>query len=167
MREWCDVAHVYRKCGPLIEDEPEPDCPGHDPVMTDTNRKEPQPATAILLYTPAMSNQPKRHVTVSLRMTRFELPPVESALVVGRRSPIGSNALEKALGELLPGVFRRIEVQHPVIEALIVRDSHTRRISEDKLVRLLIRHAEDMMDETETLRVTADLVISSSEDIEL
>ena len=114
-----------------------------------------------------MSNEPKRHVTVSLRMTRFELPPVESALVVGRRAPIGSNALEKALAELMPGTFRRIEVEHPVIEAVIIRESHSRRISEDGLVRLLIRHAEGMMDETEALRVTAELVITSSEEIEL
>src|SRR5437868_13114559 len=114
-----------------------------------------------------MSDQPKRHVNVSLRMTRFELPPVESALVVGRRAPIGSNALEKALAELMPGTFRRIEVEHPVIEAVIIRESHSRRISEDRLVRLLIRHAEGMMDETEAFRVTAELVISSSEEFEL
>ena len=100
-------------------------------------------------------------------MTRFELPPVQSALVVGRRSPFGSKSLEKALAEIMPATFRRIEVEHPVIEAVIVRESHLRRISEEKLVGMLVRHAEDMMDETEALRVTADLVISSSEDIEL
>jgi hypothetical protein len=100
-------------------------------------------------------------------MTRFELPPVASALVVGRRSPIGSNALEKALAEIMPGMFRRVEVEHPIIEAVIVRESHLRRISEDTIVGLLIRHAEDMMDETDALRVTAELVISSSEDIDL
>ncbi len=50
---------------------------------------------------------------------------------------------------------------------MIIRESHSRRISEDRLVRLLLRHAEGMMDETEALRVTAELVISSSEEIEL
>jgi hypothetical protein len=119
------------------------------------------------LYTPGMSDKPKRQVTVSLRMTRFELPPIESALVVGRKSPIGSNALEKALGEIMPGSFRRVAVEHPIIEAVIIRAVHTRRISEEGLVRLLVRHAEDMMEETEALRVTADLVFSSSEDIDL
>jgi|SRR5678816_1334161 hypothetical protein len=114
-----------------------------------------------------MSSQLKRHVNVSLRMTRFELPPVESALVVGRKAPIGSNALEKALAEIMPGTFRRIEVEHPIIEAVIIREAQSRRISEDGLVRLLVRHAEGMMDETEALRVTAELVITSSEDIEL
>src|SRR5690242_15989269 len=105
-----------------------------------------------------MTNPPKRHVTVSLRMTRFELPPVESALIVGRRSGIGSIALEKALGEMMPGTFHRIEVQHPIIEAVIVREPHFRRITQEGLVELLVRHAEGMMDETEALRVTADLV---------
>jgi hypothetical protein len=114
-----------------------------------------------------MSNQPKRHVTVSLRMTRFELPPVESALIVGRRSGIGSMALEKALAEMMPGTFHRIAVEHPVIEAVILREPHFRRISQEGVIQLLIRHAEGMMDETEALRVTADLVISTSEEIDL
>jgi hypothetical protein len=113
-----------------------------------------------------MSDRPKRHITVSLRMTQFEIPPVNSALIVGRRSPIGSNALEKAMEEILPGAFVRVEVQHPVIEAVIVRRSIARRISQDKLVDLFVRHAEDMMEDTEALRVTCELVVSSSEELE-
>jgi hypothetical protein len=100
-------------------------------------------------------------------MTRFELPPVEGALIVGRKSPIGSNALEKALGEILPGAFCRVEVQHPVIEAVIVREANTRRIGRERLIELLVRHAENMMEDTEALRVTFDLVISSTEEFDL
>jgi hypothetical protein len=114
-----------------------------------------------------MSDRPKRHVTVSLRITRFELPPVATALVVGRKSPIGSNALEKALAEIMPGAFCRVEVEHPVIEAVIMRETIARQISRDKLIQLFVRHAEDMMDETEALRVACDLVINSTEDLEV
>jgi hypothetical protein len=114
-----------------------------------------------------MSELPKRHVMVSLRMSRFELPPVESALIVGGKSPIGSNALAKALDEIMPGAFRRVEVQHPVIEAVLIRESDAGRIGAEKLVQLYVRHAEGMMEQTEVLRVTSDLVISSSEEFEI
>jgi hypothetical protein len=114
-----------------------------------------------------MSDRPKRHVTVSLRMSRFELPPVESALIVGRKSSIGSNALVKALDEIMPGAFRRVEVQHSVVEAVVLRESDLGRIGAEKLVQLYVRHAEGMMEETEVLRVTSDLVIASTEEFEL
>jgi hypothetical protein len=114
-----------------------------------------------------MSDRTKRHIAVTLRMSQFELPPVNSALVVGRRSPIGSNALENALEEILPGAFVRVEVQHPVIEAVLVRRSITRRIDQDKLVELFVRHAQDTMEDTEALRVTCELVVSSVEEFEL
>jgi hypothetical protein len=119
------------------------------------------------VYTPVMSDRPKRHVTVTMKMSRFELPPVESALVVGRKSPIGSNALEKALAEIMPGAFQRVEVQHPVIEAVIVRTADARLVNADKLVDMFVRNAEGVMQDTEALRVTCGVVISTTEELEV
>ncbi|MEC7521226.1 MAG: hypothetical protein VYE22_15215 [Myxococcota bacterium] len=100
-------------------------------------------------------------------MSRFELPPVQSALVVGRKAPIGSRAMEKALAEMMPEAFTRIEVDHETIEAVIVRRAHLRRLPEERLVALLVRQTESVIDETEMLRVTMELEISLTEELEV
>ncbi|HBQ13239.1 MAG: hypothetical protein RLP09_10860 [Sandaracinaceae bacterium] len=111
--------------------------------------------------------EPKRRVSVDLRMSRFELPPVQSALVVGRKAPIGSRAMEKALAEMMPDAFVRIEVDHETIEAVIVRKAHLRRLPEERLVSLLVRQTESVIDETEMLRVTMELEITLTEELDI
>jgi hypothetical protein len=94
---------------------------------------------------------PQVQVDMRVRMSRFRLPPVESALAVGRNAPIGAKAMTKAFEEMLPGEFRTVAVDHATIEAIIVRVAHLRRVPQDKLIRTLVRHAEQLMSDTEML----------------
>lgn len=112
-------------------------------------------------------SKPSRRVSIDVRLSRFDLPPVESALVVGRRAVIGSRAMEKALEEMMPEAFVRIDVEHPMIEALLVRRAHLRRVPEETLVAFLIRHAEAVIDDTEMLRVSMNLEVAVTEELEL
>lgn len=115
----------------------------------------------------AMTSKSRRRVTVGLRMSHFELPPVEGALIIGRKAPIGSLAMEKALTEMMPGTFVRVPVEHPIIEAVIVRQSHLKRIDHGRLIELLIRNSEDVIEETEALRVSIELELSTVEELDL
>jgi len=105
--------------------------------------------------------------SVELRLQRFHLPPVESALAVGKRAPIGPRALEKALVEIMPEQFERIDVDHEIIEALLMNKSHLRRVPRERLVSLIVRHAERLMDATEILHVSMDIELSVAERLEL
>lgn len=102
---------------------------------------------------------------MDLRLSAFHLPPVRSALVVGKRSSIGPNALEKALQEMMPGSFRRVDVEHDVIQSLLVNEVHLRRLPEDELVALVIRHAEGIIDASETLHVEIEIELHVREDL--
>lgn len=109
----------------------------------------------------------KARIEMSLRLSRFRLPPVESALAIGRRAVIGSNAMAKALEEMLPGQFQKIDVEHELIEAIIVRKVHLTRVPEDRLVPILLRHAERFMSDTDTLHFDLALEVSVSESLEI
>ncbi|MGE0784878.1 MAG: hypothetical protein AB7S26_04255 [Sandaracinaceae bacterium] len=109
----------------------------------------------------------KRRATVNMKATRFNLPPVESALIVGKKAPIGSRAMEKALAEMLPDAFIRIDVQHSVIESLIVRQAHLKRIPRDQLVGYLVEQCGSIMDDSEMLRVSLEIEIESSQELDL
>ena len=110
---------------------------------------------------------PAARADLRIRLSRFNLPPVQSALVVGKRASIGSRAMAKALDEMMPGAFKRIDVDHPLIESILCRDVHLRRISSEKLIPLIVRHAEAFMADTDTLHFDINIDVFIRESVEL
>jgi hypothetical protein len=96
---------------------------------------------------------PSRKINLELRLTQYYLPPLDNALIIGRRAAIGANSVSRAFEELSPGTFRLIPVEHHVAEAVLVRASDLRKLPEAELIRLLLSQADQIMDETDTLHV--------------
>lgn len=97
---------------------------------------------------------PSRKINLEFRLTRYHLPPVGNALIIGKRAPIGANSISRAFEELSPGVFRLIPVEHHMAEAVLIRTSDLRKLPEAELVRRLLVQADQIMDETDTLHVS-------------
>jgi hypothetical protein len=111
---------------------------------------------------------PSRKINVELRLTQYYLPPLENALIIGRRAAIGANSVSRAFEELSPGTFRLIPVEHHVAEAVLVRASDLRKLPEAELIRLLLSQADQIMDETDTLHVKLHFeIIIGQEDIRI
>ena len=109
-----------------------------------------------------------RRISLTFRFQHFALPPVRDALIIGRRAPIGSHSIARAFQEMSPGMFRLVRVEHPIIEAILVRESDLRKVPEGVLVERLIQYAQEIMDETDTLKVEVQVEVSvHEEDIEL
>jgi hypothetical protein len=109
----------------------------------------------------------KTRVDLRIRLSHFHLPPVESALAIGKRAPIGANAMAKALEEILPATFIKIEIDHPTIEALILRASHLQIVPRERLVALLVKHSESFMSDSEILHVDIRVQVNVAESLEL
>lgn len=109
----------------------------------------------------------RSRISLTMEIARFHLPPVESALVVGKRAGIGPRAMEKALAEMVPDAFALITVEHPVIEAVLIRRAHLRRVPEEKLIPLILRQCENLMDESDMLHFELDIRVRTTEEIEL
>ena len=116
--------------------------------------------------TAAIQQASSVRVDMQLKLSRFALPPVQSALVVGKRASIGAGALRNALDEAMPGAFIHIEVEHPVIEAILIRSAHLRRVPTEHLVPVLIRNAEAFMGETDTMHFDIGIEVQMQESIE-
>jgi len=108
-----------------------------------------------------------RRITLDYRLTRFDLPPVSSALIVGRRASIGSKAIEKALQEMMPGMFVRLDLEHPIVESILIRASHLRAVPQEHLLRSILRQVEAVMDATDTVHLDLRFTLHGTEDIEL
>jgi hypothetical protein len=110
---------------------------------------------------------PRRRINLQLRFTQYHLPPLESALIIGKRAPVGANGISRAFQELSPGTFQLIPVDHPVVEAVLVRASDLHKLPQHTLLNRLLRLADQIMDEADTLHVALTFeVIVEEEDIE-
>jgi hypothetical protein len=110
----------------------------------------------------------RRKINLQLRFTPYHLPPLDSALIIGKRAPVGANGISRAFQELSPATFQLIPVDHPVAEAVLVRVSDLRKLPQQELIRRLLQLADQIMDETDTLHVALRFeVIVEEEDIEV
>ena len=99
----------------------------------------------------------KKIVSLEMRFSRFALPPVRDAMVIGHKARIGPHAIEKAFQDLTPGMFKLFRVDHPVIEAMLIRKSILRKIDEQSILKYIIEHVEQIMDDTDSLRIEINL----------
>jgi hypothetical protein len=111
---------------------------------------------------------PQRRINIQLRFTRYEVPPLRDALIIGKRAPIGANSISRAFEELSPGAFTLIRPEHRVVEAVLIRTSDLRKLPQQELLSRLLRQADQMMDESDTLHVALDFeIIVDDENIEV
>jgi len=110
---------------------------------------------------------PRRKINLQLRFTQYHLPPLDSALIIGKRAPVGANGISRAFQELSPATFQLIPIDHPVAEAVLVRASDLRKLPQQALISRLLQLADQIMDEADTLHVTLKFeVIVDEDDIE-
>ena len=102
-------------------------------------------------------------VTVRIRCQEFAMPPIRDAIILGKNSPIGCEAMRKALKILQPTQFEHIELadKDDVVGDILVRSSILKRISRAKLVELVLRRFKPVMeaDECLHLEITAELLV--------
>ncbi|MBI2193473.1 MAG: hypothetical protein HYU36_15970 [Planctomycetes bacterium] len=108
-----------------------------------------------------------RQANLTMRFTQFRLPPVQDALVIGRRAPVGANAIGRAFQEMVPGIYRLIKMDHSVVEAVMIRESDLQKIPETELVPRILRQVDKLMGDTDTLHVAIGIEIVTEERVEL
>ncbi len=113
------------------------------------------------------TGEPKLQAAIKMAFEHFSLPPIEGALVIGKRAPVGLNALSNAFETMAPGMFKPIKVNNPIIEGILVRASVLRKIPQSKLEPLILRYAEKIMDETDSLHVSINIHIFIEEEVTL
>ena len=107
---------------------------------------------------------PRRRINLQLRFTQYHLPPLDSALIIGKRAPVGANGISRAFQELSPETFQLIPVEHPMAEAVLVRVSDLCKLPQQALISRLLQLADQIMDEADTLHVALKFEVIVDED---
>jgi len=104
---------------------------------------------------------------INMRMSEFEMPPMQDALIVGRRAPIGPEAARRMVDILSPDQYEIIRVDHPTIEAMVVRKALFNMLPQEKLVELLLDEGGKVANESTIVKVQANIVLHVSKSIDL
>ena len=97
------------------------------------------------------------HVSITMSFEPVRLPPFDDILVLARKNPHGSHGLIKCMDLLAPEDFDLIEVEHDTIEAVVVSRRLQKRVSKDKIIRMLETHVFPEMSPGDLVKVDMDI----------
>lgn len=108
-----------------------------------------------------------RKATLSLKISEFELPPMQDMLIIGKRAPIGPEAIRRMSEALSPEQFSLLKVDHPKIEAVLIRNSLLQMIDQQLLMNIVTEEAERLLIDTMVLRSELKIAVSIQREVEL
>lgn len=109
----------------------------------------------------------KKKAEITMRLSEFEIPPMQDVLIVGRKAPIGPEAARRMVDILSPEQYEIIEVDHPIVEAIVIRKSLTNLIEKSKLLALIMEEGGKVANESTIIKAHINIVLQVSKSIEL
>ncbi|MDS1030863.1 hypothetical protein RDV78_10455 [Bacillota bacterium LX-D] len=104
---------------------------------------------------------------ITMRMSEFEMPPMQDVLIVGRRAPIGPEAARRMVDILSPEQYEIIKLDHSVIEAMVVRKALFNILPKEKLIELLLEEGGKVANESTIVKAQVNIVLQISKSIDL
>lgn len=117
----------------------------------------------------AMGNkiEGSRKAEINMRFSEFEMPPMQDALIVGKRAPIGAEATRRMVDILSPEQYEIIRIEHEYVEAIVVRRSLLNMLSQDKLIPIIMEEGEKIANESMIIRAQVNITLNVSKSIDL
>ena len=109
----------------------------------------------------------KRKAEISMRFSEFEMPPMQDILIVGKRAPIGPEAARRMVDILSPEQYEIVKVEHPYIEAIVIRKFLLSMIPKDKLISIIMEEGGKVANESMIIRAQINITVHVSKSIEL
>jgi hypothetical protein len=107
-----------------------------------------------------------RKATLSLKISEFEVPPMQDLLIIGKKAPIGPEAIRRMAEALSPEQFVVLKIDHPKIEAVLLRQSIIQMFDQDVLLNIILEEAERLISETMVLRSELKIAVSVQREVE-
>lgn len=104
---------------------------------------------------------------ITMRMSEFEMPPMQDALIVGKRAPIGPEAARRMVDILSPDQYEIVKVDHPAIEAIVVRKALFNMLPQEKLIEIFLEEGGKVANESTIVKTQVNIVLQVSKSIDL
>lgn len=108
-----------------------------------------------------------RKATLSLKISEFEVPPMQDLLIIGKKAPIGPEAVKRMAQALSPEQFTIVKLDHAKIEAVLIRNSILQMLDERLLMQIIMEEADRLISDTMVLRSELKISVSVQREVEL
>jgi len=108
-----------------------------------------------------------RKATLSLKISEFEVPPMQDMLIIGRKAPIGPEAVRRMAEALSPEQFTLMKMDHPKIEAVLLRNTLLQMLDEKLLMKIVLEESERMISDSMVLRSELKIAVSIQREVDL
>jgi hypothetical protein len=94
-----------------------------------------------------------------IRAKAFQVPPIRDAAVLGRLAPVSREVMQKTLRVMSSEPFVSLDVRDDTIASIFVRQTILRRISAERIKRIVLRSIKPLMAKTEILALNLEIEI--------
>lgn len=101
-----------------------------------------------------------RKAELQMRFSEFDIPPIQDFLLIGRRAPIGPEAVRRMVDALAPGQYEIILLKDTHVEAVAVKTTLFKLIPRDVLLDTILDEAIKISDERSLVKAKLDITIS-------
>ncbi|QNB46510.1 hypothetical protein BR63_09415 [Thermanaerosceptrum fracticalcis] len=104
---------------------------------------------------------------ITMRLSEFEMPPMQDVLLVGKKAPIGPEAARRMVDILSPEQYEIIGVDHAAIEAIVIRKVLLNMLPQEKLVTLILEEGGKIANESMIIKAQVNIILQVSKSIDL
>lgn len=108
-----------------------------------------------------------RKAHLNIRLSEFEMPPTQDVLLVGKKAPIGSEAVRRMVNAVSPDQYEVIRLEHKLFESVVLKRSLLRQISQEKLLEVILEEGERIATAEMVVKAQISLVIQVNRGIDL
>jgi len=110
----------------------------------------------------------KKIIELDSTLSRFEVPPLQDLLIIGREAPIGAKAMEKAIDFMSQGNYTVIFLKNDeIIEAMIVKKCVLRMVPEKLLTAFVKEEIRSGMCPKDMFKLRLDAVVKTKKSYQL
>ena len=114
------------------------------------------------------SPEPQRQADITIKLSEFEIPPMQDILLVGKRAPIGPEAVRRMVDAVSPEQYEIIRLNHDeVFEAVVIKKSFLRLLPKEKLLPIVIEEGKRIADDNVVVRAQINITIQVNRTVDL
>lgn len=116
----------------------------------------------------SQSIEPLRKADIAIKLSEFEIPPMQDIMLVGKKAPIGPEAVRQMVDAVSPGQYEIVRLNdQEIFEAVVIKKSLLKLLPKEKLLSVVIEEGNRIASESMVVKAQINITIHVSRTVDL
>ncbi len=112
--------------------------------------------------------EPLRKADITIKLSEFEIPPMQDIMLVGKKAPIGPEAVRQMVDAVSPDQYEIVHLSdHEIFEAVVIKKSLLKLLPKKKLLSVVIEEGNRIANENMVIKAKVNITIQVSRTVDL